>query len=73
MKQNAKSDKPFTLNAHVLERVNSGNLWFQVEKNVYVFTVKCENVKLLAKGVLTSIAFASSDTVGFPRGLIFLM
>lgn len=22
MKQNAKSDKPFTLNAHVLERVN---------------------------------------------------
>jgi len=23
MKQNAKSDKPFTLNAHVLERVNN--------------------------------------------------
>jgi hypothetical protein len=25
MKQNAKSDKPFTLNAHVLERVNGSS------------------------------------------------
>lgn len=28
MKQNAKSDKPFTLNSHVLERLKPGKTWF---------------------------------------------
>jgi CRISP-associated protein Cas1 len=28
MKQNAKSDKPFTLNSHVLERVYKWKHWF---------------------------------------------
>lgn len=30
MKQNVKSDKPFTLNSRVLEKIN-GNYWFQVK------------------------------------------
>lgn len=41
MKQNARSDKPFSLNAHALERVNKWEAWFQVKsKNVYVYTYK---------------------------------
>ncbi|KKG34924.1 hypothetical protein DU30_00170 [Methanosarcina mazei] len=46
MKQNAKSDKQFTLNASVLESVNMWEAlkhWFQVKsKNMYIFTVKCK-------------------------------
>jgi hypothetical protein len=35
MKQEAKLNKPFALNVHVLERVNKWETWFQVKsKNV---------------------------------------
>jgi len=51
MKQNAKSDKPFTLNTHVLERVNKwGSVGFKSKvKMCMFFTVKCKNVNFTGK------------------------
>lgn len=65
MKQDAKSDKPFTLNSHVLEGVNKWEAQVSGQnknvyrftlrgKNVYVCTVKCKKCKIYSKIIKTA-------------------
>lgn len=48
MKQNAKSDKPFTLNAYVLERVNEWEAPVSGQKQKFI-CFYCKNVNFTGK------------------------